>query len=153
MKTTWVLIANASTARCFEQEADGGLTGLESFSHPESRMRGSALGSDRPGHIEHLGRGPKSGSSYQPRVDPKSLEHEKFAQELAAYLNAAVAAHRCERVFVIASNPFLGQLKSHLNAQTAQRLAGGVAADLTSYDGKELQTRVDGALDVARSMK
>jgi protein required for attachment to host cells len=145
MKATWILIANASTARSFEKGADGKLTLLESFSHPDSRKPGSTLGSDRPGHIEGEGHGLGS-ASYQPRVDPKSWEHEKFAQELAAYLNAAVAAHKCDRVFVIASNPFLGQIKAHLDAQATKRLASGIAADLTSYEGRELKARVEEAL-------
>jgi protein required for attachment to host cells len=145
MKATWILIANASTARCFEQQADRGLTLLDSFAHPDSRKPGSTLGSDRPGHIEGIGHGLGS-ASYQPRVDPKSWEHEKFAKELAAHLNAAVAAHKCERLYLIASNPFLGQVKSHLDVQSVKRLAGGIAADLTSYEGRDLKARVDEAL-------
>jgi protein required for attachment to host cells len=147
MKANWILIANASTARCFDKQPDGKLTLLESFAHPDSRKPGATLGSGRPGHIEGEGHGLGS-ASYQPRVDPKSWEHEKFAQELAAYLNAAVAAHRFERLFIIASNPFLGQIKSRLDAQAGKRLAGGIAADLTAYDGRELKTRVDEALAV-----
>jgi protein required for attachment to host cells len=147
MKADWILIANASTARCFEKAGDGKLVLLDSFAHPDSRKPGSTLGSGRPGHIEGVGHGLGS-ASYQPRVDPKSWEHEKFAKELAAYLNTAVAAHKFERVFVIASNPFLGQIKSHLDVQAVKRLAGGIAADLTSYEGRELKARVDEALAV-----
>jgi protein required for attachment to host cells len=139
MKATWILIANAATARCFEKQADGKLELLESFAHPDSRKPGSTLGSGRPGH--GLG-----SASYQPRIDPKSWEHEKFAQELAAHLNTAVASQKFDRLFVIASNPFLGQIKAHLDAQAAKRLAGGIAADLTSFDGRELKARVDEAL-------
>jgi protein required for attachment to host cells len=145
MKADWILIANASTARCFENAGDGRLVLLDSFAHPDSRKPGSTLGSGRPGHIEGEGHGLGS-ASYQPRIDPKAWEHGKFARELASYLNAAVAAHRFERLFVIASNPFLGQIKSHLDEQASKRLAGSVAADLTAYDGRELKARVDEAL-------
>ena len=145
MKATWILIANAATARCFEKQADGKLELLDSFAHPDSRKPGSTLGSDRPGHIEGVGHGLGS-ASYQPRIDPKSWEHNKFAQELAAHLNTAVASQKFDRLFVIASNPFLGQIKAHLDAQASKRLAGGIAADLTSYEGRELKARVDEAL-------
>ncbi len=145
MKATWILIANASTARCFEQGADRALTLVERFERPDSRKPGSVLGSDRPGRVVGIGHGPGN-ASYQPRVDPKTWEHDKFAQQLAAHVNAAVAAHRCERVFIVASNPFLGQIKSHLDVQSAKKLAGGVAADLTAYEGRELQARVQEAL-------
>lgn len=145
MKATWILIANAATARCFEKQADGKLGLLSSFAHPDSRKPGSTLGSGRPGHIEGEGHGLGS-ASYQPRIDPKSWEHEKFAQELAAHLNTAVASQKFDRLFVIASNPFLGQIKAHLDAQASKRLAGGIAADLTSYEGRELKARVDEAL-------
>jgi protein required for attachment to host cells len=145
MKATWILIANAATARCFEKQTDGKLALLDSFAHPDSRKPGSTLGSGRPGHIEGEGHGLGS-ASYQPRIDPKSWEHDKFAQELAAHLNAAVATQKFDRLFVIASNPFLGQIKAHLDAQASKRLAGGIAADLTSYEGRELKARVDEAL-------
>lgn len=145
MKATWILIANAATARCFEKQADGKLELLESFAHPDSRKPGSTLGSGRPGHIEGEGHGLGS-ASYQPRIDPKSWEHEKFAKELAAHLNTAVASQKFDRLFVIASNPFLGQIKAHLDAQASKRLAGGIAVDLTSYEGRELKARVDEAL-------
>jgi len=145
MKSTWILIANASTARCFDKQADGTLVLLESFEHPDSRKPGSTLGAQRPGRVEGQGHG-LGNASYQPRVDPKSWEHEKFAQQLAAHMNAAVAAHRCERLFVIASSPFLGQVKARLDAQAVKRLAGAIAADLTSFEGRELNARVDEAL-------
>jgi len=145
MKATRILIANASTARCFEQGVDRALTLVERFEHPDSRKPGSALGQDRPGRVAGVGHG-LGNVKYQPRVDPKTWEHDKFAQRLAAHVNAAVAAHRCERVYIIASNPFLGQIKSHLDMQAAKRLAAGVAVDLTGYEGRELQARVQEAL-------
>lgn len=146
MKPTWILIANASTARCFEQDGKNGkLIQLDSFEHPDSRKPGSTLGADRPGHIEGIGHG-LGEASYQPRIDPKSWEHNKFAQELAAYLNKGVAAHHCGRVVVIASNPFLGLVKSHLDAQATKKLAAGIAADLTAFEGRELNARVEEAL-------
>ncbi len=57
-----------------------------------------------------------------------------------------MASQKFDRLFVIASNPFLGQIKAHLDAQASKRLAGGIAVDLTSYEGRELKARVDEAL-------
>ena len=142
MKATWIMIANASTARCFAREPGGALSLLASFDHPDSRQPGAKLGADRPGHIEGEGHGLGS-ASYQPRIDPKQWEHDKFAQELARWLDDGVAAHRCDALVLLASAPFLGSVKAHLGTQALKLLTTAAPIDLTSFDGRDLKERVE----------
>ena len=47
MEKTWVLIANAQRARCFERHAtDHSLTELIDFVHPHASVTGKASGGD-----------------------------------------------------------------------------------------------------------
>ena len=50
----WLLIANASRARIFEwlKGQGGHLREVADFAHPQSRMKGSELSSDRAGHAQ-----------------------------------------------------------------------------------------------------
>ena len=50
----WLLIANASRARIFEwvKGQGGHLREVADFVHPQSRMKGSELSSDRAGHTQ-----------------------------------------------------------------------------------------------------
>ena len=139
---TWIVIANASRARCFTRDAaHATLQTLKQFEHPQSRARDADLTSAGLGH--GLG-----AATYAPRLDPKQKEHERFAAELAQHLNAAVAAHECEGLVLIASNPFLGEIKEHLSKQATQAIKNTVSTDLTAFEGRELQERVDAALEL-----
>jgi protein required for attachment to host cells len=130
---------------CFElEEGKSALTLLAQFEDPLGRAKGVELAEDRAGY-EPAARG-QSGSTYAPHMDSRTKEHETFARQLAHYLNEGIAAHRCSALVIIASNPFLGEVKSHLNEQSAKALHRSVPLDLTSYTGKELERRIDEAL-------
>lgn len=143
MKPTWILVANASHARCFARDdEEAPLQLLASLEHPQSRARDADL------TVTGLGHG-QGAATYVPRLDPKDKEHEQFAQQIADYLNAGIAAHACGSLVLIASNPFLGEIKKRLSHQAAKALRATASHDLTSYEGRELQSRVDAALSAA----
>jgi protein required for attachment to host cells len=109
--------------------------------HPGSRQKGSELDDDRPGHVVRTGHGLGS-SSYVPHTDPREREHDRFAREVAATLNAGIAAGRCAGLVLVASNPFLGQVKEHLSEQARKALLRSVASDYTALRESELAQRL-----------
>lgn len=143
MKPIWIVIANASRARCFARPAKrSNIELLEEFEHPESRARDADL--------THAGLGHGLGATtYAPRLDPKQKEQHRFAEQLAKHLNGAVAKHNCGQIILVASNPFLGEIKSRLNDQTTQALSSTVASDLTALEGRKLRERLDAALGLS----
>jgi protein required for attachment to host cells len=145
MKRTWVLVANASKAICFERdEYSSDLRLVSEFEDPLGRSKGSELADDRAGY-EPTGHG-GAGSAFEPRTDVRTKQHDTFARRLGDFLNEAVAGHRCDELGIIASNPFLGQLKAHLNPESSKALSRTVPKDLTSYAGDELARRIHEAL-------
>lgn len=142
MTKNWLIVANAARARVFEDDADGGkLTTLADLVHTASRQKGIELAGDRAGHLEGQGHGLGS-SSYAPRMEVREREHEHFAREVATMLNEAIAAGRCGGLVLVASNPFLGHLKSHLGTQATRALLRTVAADYTTLREDEIVRRV-----------
>lgn len=140
MKPTWILVANASRARCFARDDEHApLQLLANLEHPQSRARASAL------TVAGLGHG-QGAATYVPRLDPKDKEHDQFARRIADHLNAGIAAHACGNLILIASNPFLGEIRNRLSRQAAKALRATVVSDLTACEGRELQSRVDAAL-------
>jgi len=138
----WLVVANASRARVLEvTDQPGVYLHQADLVHPESRLKGVDLGSDRPGHVEGTGHGLGS-AAYQPRTDLREREHERFAQELAKTLNAGVAAGQCAGLVLVASNPFLGHLKAHLHDAAKAVLLRTVASDFTSLTERELAQRL-----------
>ena len=149
MDRTWIIVANAARARLCEYDPrDGSLTELADFVHAAGRQKGSDLATDRPGHAE---KGQASiRTSFEPHTDVHRKEREHFARELAEHLNEAVLQHRCPAVALIASNPFLGELRARLGDAAAKAVVATAATDLTHCDMAELTRRVAAILEQAR---
>lgn len=141
-----VLVANAARARLFERDPENGaLREIASFVHPQARLKGAALGRDRPGQAFKG----EARTAYEPHTDLHQKEQALFARELAQRLETEAVERRFPRVAVFASNPFLGELKAHLGGTTQHVLQAAVALDLTSFDGGELEHRVTEALSTS----
>lgn len=139
----WLVVANASRARVLEQTGKvGEYLHVADLVHPQSRQKGEALGHDRPGHSGGAGGGDAGAAAFTPRSSPREREHEHFAREVAALLNAGVADGRCAGLVLVASNPFLGELKGHLGAQASKALLRTEAADYTALGDRELAQRL-----------
>lgn len=146
MKTNWVVVANAARARVLAQtDQPAAFDTVADLVHPESRQSGVELaeahGGSRPGRVEGIGHGPGS-ANYQPHTDPRDREHDKFAREVAAVLNHGVAEGRCAGLVLVASDPFLGLLKSHLGVQAGKLLLRSVPSDYTLLTDLELARRL-----------
>lgn len=140
----WLVVANAARARVLEESDEAGVyTHVADLVHPRSRMKGEQLGDDRPGLV--MRSGPSGGgAAYTPRSEPRGREHDRFAREVAAALNAGVDQGRCVGMTLVASDPFLGLLKSHLHGQARKLLLRTVAHDYTALREDELARRLAG---------
>lgn len=138
----WLVVANASRARVLEETGErGAYLHRADLVHPQSRQKGIELGTDRAGHMEGSSQG-LAGTAYAPRTDVRDREHDRFAQEVAAALNDAVAQGQCAGLVVVASNPFLGQLKAHLNERAHAAVLRTVPNDYTSLSDTEIARRL-----------
>lgn len=150
METTYVLITDAHRARCFErQRGSHALLELADFVSPHTQLPdkphvGDLTGAAGKGH----GRTAHAGTQFEPHTEVPDKERANFARLLADYLNAAVAAQRCQTLILIATSPMLGNLKPLLNAATTQALQRSVVKNFTHYTGPELVERVNHALEL-----
>lgn len=146
MKRNWTVVANAARARVLEEsDRVGRYVHVADLVHPGSRLTGTRLaelhGGDRPGHVEGVGHGTGS-AAYQPRTGPREREHEHFAREVARVLNQGVAGGRCAGLTLVASDPFLGALKSHLSVQARKVLLRALPTDCTTLRDEEVAQRL-----------
>lgn len=148
MEKTWILVANARRARCFERQApDFTLTELADFVYPPSNITIEASAGDRTGAAgKGHGRTGHAGTQFEPHTDSNAKERGSFARQLAKHLNEGVAGQSCTGLVLIASSPMLGELKPCLSHAAGKVLRNCVAADLTRYQGAELKQRIDHAL-------
>ncbi|HJV59767.1 MAG TPA: host attachment protein [Albitalea sp.] len=141
MKRQWIVVANASHARLFSRESSTDpLQPVATLEHPQSRLKGSELGGDRPGH-EATDNSP-GGNRFEPRTDARRKEHQHFAQEIAERLQAGLAAKAFDSLLLFASSPFLGELKAQLGEALDKRVQLAVDSDLSALGTSELEQRL-----------
>ncbi|MCW8995157.1 MAG: host attachment protein [Psychromonas sp.] len=140
MSKTLVMVAGAAVARVFSYLAGEEFTLLKEFSHPQSRQKGSDLVSDRPGHSEGKGGGH---GAFVPSNNPKELEAERFARELAQWLDDERKQNRCNQVMLVADPGFLGILNKSINNQTSQLIFKTLDKDYSQVNQRDLPEMLD----------
>jgi protein required for attachment to host cells len=141
MKPTWIVIADGSRARLFEQTApEERWRELRAWVNPATRLRTESLAFDQLGRAS---KGQPGATSFVPRTTPRQREHRRFAHELARHLDLGVRSGQCDGLVLIASNSLLGELRQALPAQAAKRVRWSAPVDLTSFSGRELETRFE----------
>ncbi len=133
----WIVVANASHARLFERASlTEPLIEVTDWCYPESRMPASQTERSPLGHSE-AGR-----AGLAPRADLKQQHRSAFAKTLAVYLHEAVLSHRVKALALFASNSFMGELMSHLDAAVQKTIVAKHVLDLTSLNVTELDKRL-----------
>ena len=133
----WILVANASQARLFERRSfTEPLLELHDWVNPPSRLTARETERAPLGHSQ-AGR-----AGLAPRTDLKQLHRSAFAQNLAAHLREAVIHARMKSLALIVSNPFMGDLLSHLDASVQKLVCAQHPLDLTSLNVTDLERRL-----------
>lgn len=115
MKTKWIVLANASATYIYAVNGKNSIDAVElitKLEHPESRKKNRELVTDRPGHYQtnHATRG-----SYSQHTDPKKIEMDNFAKEVADFLEQSNALGKYQSLIMIAGPNFYGLLMKHLH--------------------------------------
>lgn len=118
-----VMVANASTAKCYETSKAGRRLDLvKEYNHPQSREKGTDLITDRP--------------FFYDKTSPKEVEADRFAKQLADDLKHFM--NQYEYLVMIAPPHFHGLLNKHCDAQIRPRIIYSLEKDYTKNSAKEL---------------
>lgn len=131
MREIWILVADAAIANIYSTphlHDDSHLTLVKEFKHPESRMKTSDLVSDRSGR--YLA-GDKAHGTYSEKTNPKEVEAEHFALELANELKSAQESNRFDQLIIVTPAHFHGLLKKHLGEQVQKKIKHYIEKDYT----------------------
>jgi protein required for attachment to host cells len=146
MTTTWILVANASTAALYANRGPHkGLELMKQFQHAESRERTGEIITDRPGHYQTDG---GAHGAYSQTTDPKQHEEDKFAAELARELETGRTGNHYARLILVASNPFMGKLNKQLNMHVRSLATDTVEKDYTHLAERDLASHLENILYV-----
>lgn len=140
MAITWILVANASLARLYENLGPNkGLKLVKELIHPESRLKNAELVTDRPGSMPSRGNGH---GSTQPQTQPKEHQAKVFAHELAQELYQGRTSNAFARAILIAPPNFMGMLNTVLDSPTAQMITDRFEKDYTKSPEPQIRERL-----------
>jgi protein required for attachment to host cells len=143
MKTTWILIANASEARLFKTEKHPkDMELIDEFHHPESRQKVVNLVTGGIGSYRKASSTPKS--SFEEPTNPKQVEVENFAHELAAKLNEGRNKNLYKNLVLIAPSQFRGLLNKYCNEHVKSLILVALNKDYTKLKKDELSQCLNG---------
>ncbi len=146
MAITWILVANASLARLYENLGPNkGLKLVKELIHPESRLKNAELVTDRPGSMASSGNGQ---GAKQPQTQPKEHEAKVFAQELAQELYQGRTKNAFERAIVVAPPAFMGLLNTVLDHPTAKLITDRFEKDYTKSTEPQLKAHLSSCIFV-----
>lgn len=143
MKKTWVLVADASRAQLYSHSRGGALELFMEFDHPESRMKGSDIKSDRAGYQNSKG----TGHGSMEARPPKQHEAEVFARELAATIEKGRTSNTIENLIVTAPPHFAGLLNRSLSDKCRQLIRASIEKDYTRLAPQALYARLEPQLN------
>jgi protein required for attachment to host cells len=143
-----VVAANASRARIFMQhDRRDALEEVADLVNPAAREREGDIVTDggdprAAGKSRHGSGAPAAGSDYQPHQTPKQHEAERFAQEVAEYLERAHNEGRFGEVCLVASPEFLGLLRRKVGARLGECVKQEINQDYTGDSAARLGERL-----------
>ena len=126
----WIVITDGARARIFSCAGRGQpLSEVAGLIHPRSLAKGHEILADRPGRIRAGLKG-CAVTAMPPHTDPRDVEAERFARDVARALRDGRERGAFEHLGLIAPPRFLGRLRDHLDARVRDRVVASVAKDL-----------------------
>ena len=145
--TTWILVADAAQGRLFRNDGPGRGIALVSDAVLRGRnLPGREIMSDRPGRtFDSVGQGRHA---MVPRTDPREVEKQRFAHQLAAMLDDGLKRGSFDRLVLVAPPKALGQLRDELSKSVRARVSAELAKDLTHLPAQELRKHLSTVIAV-----
>ena len=137
MTTTWILIANRSSASLFESDWPGkSMRRIQDIPHPQGRMQNSDIDTDTPGRsFDSFGQGRHAMS---PKQEPTEHIAQQFARDLAELMNKGRLTHAYDKLVLMAEPKFLGILRAALDKNTASLVVQTVNKELLDVKEEDL---------------
>lgn len=135
--TGWIMVANGKECRIFTRDSvTGKLEIVKEITTQDSRLDDKEIGADKPGRVFESAN--KMRHSMEPRISFHTQAHQKFAKEIANFLNHAALQDRFHALTIVASSPLLGEVRTFLSDHVLERTVTQINKDLTHIPPQDL---------------
>lgn len=143
-RRTWVLVADGTKALMLFNRGDEEVPLLEPIRKAEHDLAPTReQGTSAPGRYADTPVGQRSAFE---ETDWQRLEKERFAKEIAGQLSKAAMANAYDDLVLVAPPRILGELRSELHKEAAQRVKLELAKDLTHHPMDQIEAQIRDAL-------
>lgn len=133
---TWLITANTNSCRIFQYDKKSkSLTLVKELIHNESRLKGIDLESDKPGHYLTTS---SAHGTFQPHKEPKEIEVDHFAQNIAKELDQGRRTNQYEKLILAIPPHMHGLLNQHLESHVKNCINLNINKDYTHLTEKEI---------------
>lgn len=108
---------------------------LNEIKHPENKERNQDLVTDRPGHYST---NTTTRGSYSPETEPKEIQIDKFAKEIADILENGRVHQLYNQLIIIALPHMNGLLHQHFNKHVQELVIHKITKDFIHVTDREL---------------
>lgn len=138
MPTTWVVVAESSSARILTTHSRiGPFIEHDTLLRPEARLKERDLTSDLPGRsFDSAGAGRHA---LETAIRPRQQQTLEFADHVAEYLNKAYIRHEYGQLIIIAAPAFLGLLRKQLSNQAVSSIVLELDKNLGHHTSEEIR--------------
>lgn len=131
----WVVCANSSECNIYAYDKKAiKLTTVKKLSHPESKLKGIDINTDRPGHYQAAG---TARGSYAPDENTQEYEANNFAREIAREVETGRTAHQYDKLILVSPPAMQGLLNQHFKPQVQELIFKTINKNYMSQHLKE----------------
>ncbi len=140
MQTTWIVAADSSRARIFEElDEEHHLLEVRDFANPAGRANQGDLLTDVPDR-RNFPKGAQGGThDGEPAQDAIEHANEMFSKAVGEYLERARNDHLFDRLCVIAPPKFLGLLRQNLSKEAQKMVEEEIDKDISWFEKNEIE--------------
>jgi protein required for attachment to host cells len=132
----WLIVANSNVCYFYQYiKKPKKLVLIKKIDHPQSKLKNTALVSDAPGHYKT---NTSARGVFSPHKEPKEIEHEHFAMEIAKELNLSKSKGEYDELILVSLSHMIGLIQKHLDVYANDCIIKTYKKDYTKFNEAEL---------------
>ncbi|STY28540.1 Protein required for attachment to host cells [Legionella wadsworthii] len=133
---TWIVTTDSNTCRIYKSTTKPyQLTFVKELLHPESKLKDTELTSSAPGRFNSAS---NVRGAYTQQTDPKEIEIDHFAREIAEELNSGRNHHDYDQLIIVAPPHMNGLLLQHMDKNVNHLITQNIKNDVMHLTEQKL---------------
>jgi len=132
----WLIAANTNSCRIFLYDKKSKkLTLIKELNHAESKLKGTDLTSDGPGHYQTSN---SARGAYSPREEAQENEIKFFSRQIAKELDVGRKSNSFDKLILAVPPHMNGLIQQHMDSHLKDCITNNIKKDFTHLKEKDI---------------